>query len=72
MQIKINLEKKEIKELIKSKEYLQLSTNTKTVRTCVHFFYTLSRKYDIILKEKKKLLQKISQLERQIAEKEKL
>ena len=72
MQIKINLEKKEIKELIKCKEYLQLSTNTKTVRTCVHFFYTLSRKYDIILKEKKKLLQKISQLERQIAEKEKL
>lgn len=71
MQIKVTLQKKEITELKKCKEYLQLSTNTKTIRTCVHFFYTISRKYDIILKEKKKLLQKITQLERQIAEKEK-
>ena len=66
MQIKLTLEEKEIIELEKSMEYLQQRTKTKTIRTCVALFYSISRRHDILIKEKKILQNKISQLENYI------
>tara|TARA_B110001452_G_scaffold138806_2_gene115400 strand:+ start:1379 stop:1591 length:213 start_codon:yes stop_codon:yes gene_type:complete len=66
MQIKLTLEEKEIIELEKSMEYLQQRTKTKTIRICVALFYSISRRHDILIKEKKILQNKITQLENYI------
>jgi len=66
MQIKLNLEKKEVVELTKSMEYLQQKTKTKTIRFCVLLFHKLSLKYDLLIQEKIILKNQVTQLKRKI------
>tara|TARA_B100000768_G_C11284083_1_gene380739 strand:- start:7549 stop:7761 length:213 start_codon:yes stop_codon:yes gene_type:complete len=66
MQIKLNLEKREEIELEKCKEYLQQNTKTKTIRALILLFHQLCTKYDTLIKERKELKQKITQLNNRI------